>query len=406
MKPHVVVIGGGITGTLTARELALAGYPVTLLEGAHIGAGSSSRTAAGIRQQFSTPGTVAAMRYSVDFYRRFANETEDGKSPIIQNGYLFLHDDAERWAEAQQTVQVQQQAGLTEVEALSPAVVSERFAWVDADAIAGGTWCPSDGFLLPHLVYQEAARRCRELGVAVINQAMVRDARHADGRVTAVQTGKGWHEGDVFVDATNAWTARVGAILGGSALPVDPLKRYLWFLHRDQAMSANDLQAMPLTVAPTGAYCRPENADTLQFGKKYDVPANPDFTYDEQDTIDPAFTHNAGIDAIPYEVWMELAAVVPTLAEFTGVAATTSGFYGTTPDHNPFIDWDPAVPNLIRAVGFSGHGAMMGPFSAAAVTALVAAHASLPHIDVPQGRVPMDVFRIGRDLHHAETMVI
>ena len=126
MKPHVVVIGGGITGTLTARELALAGHAVTLLEAAHIGAGSSSRTAAGIRQQFSTPGTVRAMRYAVDFYRRFAEETEDGTSPIIQNGYLFLHDDASAWAGAVETVQVQKQAGLTEVEALSPDELVKR----------------------------------------------------------------------------------------------------------------------------------------------------------------------------------------------------------------------------------------------------------------------------------------
>jgi len=90
---RVVVIGGGITGTLTARELCLAGCRVTVLEAAHLGAGSSSRTGGGIRQQFSTPGTVRGMRYAVRFYRAFAAEVEDGTSPIVQNGYLFLYAD-------------------------------------------------------------------------------------------------------------------------------------------------------------------------------------------------------------------------------------------------------------------------------------------------------------------------
>src|SRR5687768_10233900 len=99
-----VCIGGGITGVLTERQLLLAGWDVTVLEGRHVGAGSSSRTAAGIRQQFSTPGTVAGMRYAVAFYRAFQDEVEDHTSPIVQNGYLFLYDDPERWASARRVV--------------------------------------------------------------------------------------------------------------------------------------------------------------------------------------------------------------------------------------------------------------------------------------------------------------
>ena len=72
MDRSAVCIGGGITGVLAARELLLAGWKVTVLEGRHVGAGSSSRTAAGIRQQFSTPETVRGMRYAVAFYRSFA----------------------------------------------------------------------------------------------------------------------------------------------------------------------------------------------------------------------------------------------------------------------------------------------------------------------------------------------
>ena len=68
---RAVCIGGGITGVLTARELRLAGWDVVVLEGRTVGAGSSSRTAAGIRQQFSTPDTVRGMRYAVRFYQAF-----------------------------------------------------------------------------------------------------------------------------------------------------------------------------------------------------------------------------------------------------------------------------------------------------------------------------------------------
>ena len=103
---------------------------------------------------------------------------------------------------------------------------------------------------------------------------------------------------------------------------------------------------------------------------------------------------------------MELAGVIPALAEFEGVTASTAGFYGTTPDHNPFIDFDPKRTNLIRAVGFSGHGAMMGPFTAAAVAALCDAAQPIERVSLPTGTVSMAPFALNRAFDHAETMVI
>ena len=173
---RAVIIGGGISGTLTARELALAGWQVTLLEAHHVGAGSSSRTAAGIRQQFTTPATVRGMRYSVQFYKDFAAEVEDGTCPLVQSGYLFLVGDQAGLQAARERVAMQQGAGLAEVELIEGPALIERFPFVSEEMV-GGTWCPSDGFLLPALVYQEATRRARELGADVRQSCRVTGAR-------------------------------------------------------------------------------------------------------------------------------------------------------------------------------------------------------------------------------------
>ena len=80
MGERIVMISGGITSTLTARELALEGWSVTLLKASHVGGYASSRTAAGIRQPFSTPDSVRGKRYSVGFYKDFAKEAEGGRT--------------------------------------------------------------------------------------------------------------------------------------------------------------------------------------------------------------------------------------------------------------------------------------------------------------------------------------
>ena len=405
MAGRAVIVGAGITGTLVARELALAGWSVDLLEARHVGAGSSSRTAAGIRQQFSTPETVRGMRYSVRFYREFGNETSDGVCPIVQNGYLFLHAAEASWSAAKARVQMQHRAGLVEVEALDAAALVDRFPWVSPDLV-GGTWCPTDGFLLPEVVYQEAARRAVALGGRLHQNAPVTGARHQGGRLVAVETPKGSFEGDVFVDCTNAWTRRLAPLLGAEDLPVDPLKRYLWFLKRGGPMTAEAVARMPLTITPGGTYCRPENPDTLILGKKHDTAPEVHFDYEDQDRVEPAFSHQSGVDAVPYELGAELAEALPPVAEFDGLAATTAGYYAVTPDHNPFLGYDRQVENLVRLVGFSGHGAMFGPFTARVARALVDAGRNVPRVEIDGEPVCLDAFRIGRDFHEAEVMVI
>lgn len=400
---RAVIIGGGITGTLTAKALCEAGIDVHLLEGEYLGAGSSSRTAAGIRQQFSTPGTVRGMRYAVRAYRELGEEL--GTPVMVQNGYLFLYDEPASWDDAVQRVAMQHREGLVEVEALGQPALRERFPWVGEQHL-GGTFCPTDGFLLPHLVYNEVGRRLEELGATLWKRAPVTGGEVRGGRLVAVDTPKGRVEGDVFLDCTNAWTTRLGKLLGARTLPVEPLKRYLWFLKRAGPMSAATLAGMPLTILPSGAYCRPENPETMLLGKKHDTPPAWDFAYEDQDTIEPAYAHDGDVDAKPFELWAEVADYLPDVAEFAGIQATTAGFYATTPDHNPFLGYDPDLGGLIRLVGFSGHGAMMGPFTATVAAALVQAGEDLGAIDIDGEAVELGSFALERPFQHGEQMVI
>lgn len=401
---RAVVVGGGITGILVARRLLLGGWGVTVLESAQIGSGSSSRTAAGIRQQFSTVGTVLGMRHAVRAYDALSEEL--GERCIVHQGYLFLTDTEAGWEAARARVATQQAAGLHDVEALDHDVLCARFPHLDPDTVRGGTFCPSDGFLLPTVIYQEGARRVRELGGTILQKAPVTAGHHRDGRLVGVDTPKGRVEGDLFLDCTNAWSPRVAERLGGVRLPVDPIKRYLWFVQRDGGMSGEALMRLPMTISPSGVYGRPENPDTLLMGWAKGGQPQPGFARHDQDTIDPEHAHDAGIDAVPFEAWGELATVVPAIGEFAGVMATTAGFYGVTPDHNPFLGYDPEVPNLVHLVGFSGHGVMFGPFTAEVALALADAGRDVDTVALPTGDVSLHEFAIGRTFGRGETMVI
>src|SRR5262249_29867979 len=133
------------------------------------------------------------------------------------------------WQQAQVGAAMQQCVGLP-VEVLSPQHVHERWPHLDPYRLVGATWCPTDGFLIPHMIYSEGFRRAQELGVAVLQQTEVLGAMLHAGRISALVTSQGMIEADWFVNATNAWAARISPRIGGMALPVLPLKRYLYFL--------------------------------------------------------------------------------------------------------------------------------------------------------------------------------
>jgi len=404
---QVVLIGGGSSSALTAIRLAERGFRVIVLEKAKIGNGSSSRSAAGIRAQFSVEETVIGMQYSRWWYRQFHEVLEtpsERRQPVIrQNGYLFLYEDPERaapawmptrrreaervWQMARANVALQQRIG-EPVELLTPQQVHDRWPHLVPDRLIGATWGPTDGFLYPQMIYTEGFRRAQELGVTVLQDTAVIGATLRHGNIAALETTKGPIEADWFVNETNAWAARVSRSIGGMPLPVVPLKRYLYFMKPTAPiMSSEEWHRLPMTIygigSGRGAHSRPDS-DLLLLAWAHEAAPEPDFSDEDQDRIDPHFNHNNGVDNYGYALLEQVFAFSPLLAEAGGLTATTSGFYGTTPDANPLIGFDSNLNNLIHAVGFSGHGLMHAPITALLVEALLTGEVEHGKVRLPE----------------------
>jgi len=98
------------------------------------------------------------------------------------------------------------------------------------------------------------------------------------------------------------------------------------------------------------------NNELLMLAWAHETTPEPNFSDEDQDRIDPPFNHSHGIDNYGYAIVEQMMDFAPRIADSGGLAATSSGFYGTTPDANPMIDFDANLDNLIHAAGFSGHG--------------------------------------------------
>jgi sarcosine oxidase, subunit beta len=432
---HVVIIGGGATSALISVRLAERGFRVTVLEKAQVGNGSSSRSAAGIRAQFSTEETVVGMQYSEWWYSHFHDllhsPPDVRQQPVMrQNGYLFLyeapdaipawhprrqHEVAQIWHHAQAAASMQQRLGLP-AEVLTPQIVQERWPYLITDRLTGATWCPTDGFLFPHMIYTEGFRRAKELGVEVQQQTEVLGATLRADRISALVTNKGTFEADWFVNATNAWASHLSPRIGGMTLSVAPLKRYLYFLKPSQTvMDAAEWHHLPMIIygvgSHRGAHSRPDH-DLLLLAWAHETEPETHFSDADQDRIDPPFRHDNGIDNYGYAILEQVEPFSPLLANAGGLIATTCGFYGTTPDANPLIGRDTHQQNLVHAVGFSGHGLMHAPITALLVEAILAGDVDHGHVRLPlpfdHATINLSTFDPGRafECSRRETLVL
>ena len=276
-----------------------------------------------------------------------------------------------------------------------------------AGRCAGATFCPTDGFLHPDVIYMEGFRRVGELGGLLRqNCPVMGPVLDGAGQLVGVRTAAGEAvEADLVINATNAWAPRLSERLGGVSLPILPLKRYLYFVHR-AGLDSDSLLDWPMTITSSRAYCRPENSDQLLAGWSHAAEPEPEFDWTDQDLIEPPYFHKTGLDNYGFQLWMQLAEALPPIGEFAGIEATTAGFYAVTPDHNPILGFDPKQPRLLHAAGFSGHGAMLGPFTARVIADMALAGHTLSSTELDGRSVDLQDLLIGREFSHAEGMVI
>ncbi len=379
-RVDVVVVGAGVIGASVAWHLAThTRLSVLLLEKTAIAAGSTSRSAAAFRQQFSAVEHVKMSRYSGAAYQRFPSEM--GVEPVFhENGYLFLYREAEAFEQARERVRFQQSLGLADVRALRPPEVDRLPGLGGAfaiDALVGATWCPSDGFLRPGEIASGYALAAQKKGVALRQQAEVTEIEVQHGRVSGVVINGSLRVACGAVVLAAGWWSRAVAERAGAPIPVVAVKRYLYVTPQ---FSPRRVEHFPLVVGDLGPYARPESNGLLMGWDERPLrptgsarfpppPQDAPLLEREQDAIGPGY--GRGVEDYGIEVLAALAEFLPWLADEGGVQHATCGYYEVTPDDKAILGEDPRLPGLVHASGFSGHGIMHAPAAGRAIADLL-----------------------------------
>jgi glycine/D-amino acid oxidase-like deaminating enzyme len=373
------VIGAGVIGTSIAWHLATrTDLRVAVLERNAVASGSTSRSAAGFRQQFSSVQHVRMSVYSAEQYRRFP-ETFGVDPVFVQNGYLFLYRRAKDLEDATRRLDLQHAEGVRDAVALSPAEV-DRLPGLcgvfELEGLAGATWCPSDGFLLPTDIANAYADAARAAGATIHVDRGVTGLLRSKGRVAGVEVGGERIACDHVVLAAG-WWSRFVAEAAGCPIPLTAVKRYLYVTPQ---FEGRRVEHFPLVVGDLGPYVRPEHNGLMmgwddrpqrpEGSDAFPSPRQDEARLEEaQDLIEAGY--GRGIEDYGIEVLAALSELLPFLAEEGSIEHAACGYYEVTPDDKAILGEDPRLPGLWHATGFSGHGIMHAPAAGRAIADLI-----------------------------------
>jgi sarcosine oxidase subunit beta len=342
----IVIVGGGVMGTSIAWHLARrrAGK-VMLLEKSFLGAGSSGKSGAIIRQHYSNKLTASMAQKSLRVFERF-EDVVGGPPVFTRTGLIVVVNEKDR-AGLEANLAMQRELGI-DVRLVSSQVLADidRNARLAEEELAA--FEAESGYVEAVQVVASFAEAARKEGADIRMGVEVQSVVTQGGKLVGVDTNEGRYNSKSVVLATGPWAAQLSKDLGVK-LPVQACRTQVALYRRPPDFGR---RAAVYADFVQGIYFKPTHGEMIHAGslagEEINNPVNPD-----------AYNEAADGEWLP-QVRQRLSRRYPAMHRGYGRGGY-GALYAVTPDWHPILDKIPGLEGGYLAVGFSGHGFKMSP---------------------------------------------
>jgi glycine/D-amino acid oxidase-like deaminating enzyme len=346
----VAVVGAGIVGTAVARELAVRGVAVTLVDRAGISEGTTGRGEGNVLCSDKLPGPELELtRHALDLFDELDQRLGE-EARIMRKGALIVHPEAATWAAEPARLAALREAGM-EGELLDAEAVRALEPALDGP-LHGASRFPRDLQCDPARIARSLAREAAAAGAEIRTGCAVERIEVRGGRVTGLATAQGPLAAAAVVLAAGPWSAGL-AEAAGLRLPLEPRKGQLVRLR-----------------APGADFVRHKVVDGTYLGSVLSPAAGLQLSTVVETTWDGDVLVGSSRERRGFDVDVDPAvsdAMVARAARLFGAlpalerADAWAGLRPWLPDHLPAIGPSAAVPGLWVATGHEGAGVALGP---------------------------------------------
>jgi sarcosine oxidase subunit beta len=352
----LLIVGGGVIGTSLAHALAKrrAGR-VVLLEKSFLGAGSSGKSGAIIRQHYSNRLTASMAQLSLRVFEQFPDIV--GGPPVFSHtGMVLVVNERDR-AGLEANVAMQRELGI-DVGMVSAAELAEIDPNVQLADEELAAFESEAGYVEAVQVVVSFAEAARREGADVRSGVEVRAILVEKDRVVGVDTNEGRYECRTLILATGAWASQLAEPLKLN-LPVQACRTQVALFRRP---ADSGRRGAVYGDFVHGLYFKPTHGDMIHAGSLAGEEV--------RDPVDPDHYNEAADGSWLPQVRQRLSRRYPIMHRGYGRGGY-GALYGITPDWHPILDRLPGIEGAYCAVGFSGHGFKLSPIVGQLMTELI-----------------------------------
>ncbi len=342
----ILIVGGGVIGTSIVHSLARRKIgKIILLEKSFLGAGSSGKSGAIIRQHYSNVLTASMAQKSLRVFERF-DDLVGGPPVFTHTGMVIVVNERDR-AGLEANVKLQRELTIDvrlisakELSSLDPhaKLAEDELAIFEIEA----------GYVEAVQVVASFADAARRLGADIREGVDVQAILHDRGRISGVETNQGRFACKTLILATGPWAARLASEVA-CPLPVQACRTQVALFRSPPDFGKHGPVFGDFVH---GIYFKPTHGDMIHAGSLAGEEIN--------NPVDPDSYNESADSAWLPQVRRRLSGRYPIMERGYGRGGY-GALYGITPDWHPILDRLPGLEGAYCAVGFSGHGFKMSP---------------------------------------------
>jgi glycine/D-amino acid oxidase-like deaminating enzyme len=340
-----IIVGAGITGASTAYHLkTMVQDRVLLMDRSRPASGGTGRSAAIVRQHYSTPLMARLAKASVGMFARMSEEL--GQSGGYERcGYYFLVP-AELLEGARRNVEMQRGIGI-DTRFLSESEIAKDLPWLNPEGVAAVIHEPDGGYADPVQTTEAYVKAFEALGGETGFRKPARALIREGEAIIGVLTDHSPLYGTTVVNAAGPWAGFL-AESAGLEIPLRSVREQdtVW-----EGRAGRPLPSQSISNAVDAIYLRPAGGRRFIVGRGYPKDYFDVDPYNFKETEDEDFVS---------DVLVRLERRFPPLAGAKRVAGYAA-LYDVTPDWYPFIGPRRGLAGYFDACGGSGHGFKIGP---------------------------------------------
>jgi sarcosine oxidase subunit beta len=366
-KADVVIIGGGVIGTVTAYFLARAHYDVLLLERNDIGAGTTSAAAAAALLQTKTSATKLRIANKSLALLDQLHEQLDRRFEYEHTGSLLVAKTSDEMGLIRKMNDNLRSLGLN-VDLLN-GIQARELMPILSETIIGASYSANDAQINPLELVVACGEQAQKHGATFCTFTEVIDIEIKGGNICSVGTNAGRVLTDTIINAAGVWAPNI-AKMAHIDIPIHPLKGELLVTERMPQRMRGTLIAAKYLLSKA----RLEQDSSGDAAPKRSVGITL-VQAKHGNFIVGSTRESAGYDCGSTfggisELASQLLDLAPSLAN-TRLLRSYAGLRPITPDGYPIIGPVPGLPGFIQAAGFGGDGLAMSAITAEMITSLI-----------------------------------